>query len=265
MTGIASKTSIGTSIRVVKLHPSVAPVSAQRPATDLSDCGCRVPNRPMGPKWRALVSRPCDRFRTRLPDGLPHGRPTAPADGRPVERRSSSSAGRQIRLDLVSVAVRGDCRRSDQPRFAGPRLARRCAQPASPGRTGVDGCGSQRKGPSLDELDTLIDRLAILGAHLPQWLGDEAGDQARAKVAAARRRSRRPGRRGTGGRRRCRRRRRARAGRRLAAPGVSRSWWYASARRSAAVSGPKAVDSTTAACCSAVRPDRRSRSTKRSC
>ena len=88
MTGIASKTSIGTSNRVVKyIRRSAGLRPATRDGPLAVDAGSL--SRPMGSRWRALVSRPCDRCRPRLPDGLPDGRPTAPAGGRPVERRSS--------------------------------------------------------------------------------------------------------------------------------------------------------------------------------
>ena len=101
-----------------------------------------------------------------------------------------------------------------------------------------------------------IDRLAVLVAHVPQRLGDEAGDQTRAEAAAARCGRGRPARCGSGGRRRCRRRRRARAGRRLAAPGARGRGGTPQLGGAPRSSGPKAVDSTTAACCSAVRPER---------
>ena len=43
----------------------------------------------------------------------------------------------------------------------------------------------ERPGPGLDQLLALVDRLAVLGGHLPQRLRDESGDQARAEAAAA--------------------------------------------------------------------------------
>ena len=103
----------------------------------------------------------------------------------PLSVSYRSTTERHVAIDLVAIAIRGDGRCHLGPVIPGVRFGGRRSHASTPGLIGVDGCGNECPSPGLDEFGALVDRLAVLGGHLPQRCWDEPSDQAWSKSAAS--------------------------------------------------------------------------------
>ena len=136
----------------------------------------------------------------------------------PLSVSYRSITERHVAIDLVAIAIRGDGRC-----HAGSRAPWRAVRWAAFPRvdTRAHRCRRLRQRvpePGLDEFGALVDRLAVLGGHLPQRCWDEPERSGVEQVGSLGAGRRRPARSGTGGLPRCRRHRPARAASRFGEP-----------------------------------------------